>query len=107
MLAELTIVPLGLGEHLSGPLAEVLDIVDRSAVRYKLTPTGTCLEGSWDEVMEVVRVCHARMREKSGHVFTTIRIEDEEGADDKLVRNITSVEEKLQRPLAKSGGIVR
>lgn len=107
MLAELTIVPLNVGDHLSGPLAEVLDIVDRSSVRYKLTPTGTCLEGSWDEVMDVVRACHARMRERSRHVFTTIRIEDEEGEDDKLVRNIVSVEEKLDRPLAKTGGIVR
>lgn len=107
MLAELTIVPLNVGDHLSGPLAEVLDIVDRSGVRYKLTPTGTCLEGGWDEVMDVVRACHASMRQKSSHVFTTIRIEDEEGEDDKLVRNITSIEEKLNRPLAKTGGIVR
>ena len=107
MLAELSIVPLNVGDHLSGPLAEVLDVVDRSGVRYKLTPTGTCLEGSWEEVMGVVRACHEQMRQRSRHVFTTIRIEDEEGADDKLVRNITSIEEKLNRPLAKTGGIVR
>lgn len=107
MLAELSIVPLGVGEHLSGPLAEVLDIVDRSGVRYKLTPSGTCLEGSWDEVMGVVKQCHARMRQKSRHVMTTIRIEDEDGEDNKLVRNITSIEEKLGRQLAETGGIVR
>jgi uncharacterized protein (TIGR00106 family) len=107
MLAELSIVPLGVGEHLSGPLAEVLDIVDRSGVRYKLAPSGTCLEGSWDEVMGVVKQCHARMRQKSRHVMTTIRIEDEDGEDNKLVRNITSIEEKLGRQLAETGGIVR
>jgi uncharacterized protein (TIGR00106 family) len=107
MLAELSIVPLGVGEHLSGPLAEALDIVDRSGVRYKLTPSGTCLEGSWDEVMSVVKQCHARMRQKSRHVMTTIRIEDEDGEDNKLVRNITSIEEKLGRQLAETGGIVR
>jgi len=107
MLAELSIVPLGVGEHLSGPLAEALDIVDRSGIQYKLTPSGTCLEGSWDEVMEVVKRCHTRMREKSRHVFTTIRIEDEEGESNKLVRNISSIEEKLARPLAETGGIVR
>lgn len=107
MLAELSIVPLGMGEHLSTPLAEALDIVDRSGIRYKLTPSGTCLEGSWDEVMDVAKRCHARMREKSRHVFTTIRVEDEEGDDNKLVRNIASVEEKLGRRLAEAGGIVR
>lgn len=107
MLAELSIVPLGVGEHLSGPLAEVLDIVDRSGIRYKLTPSGTCLEGSWDEVMGVVKECHAQVRRHSRHVMTTIRIEDEEGEDNKLVRNITSIEEKLGRQLAEAGTIVR
>jgi uncharacterized protein (TIGR00106 family) len=107
MLAELSIVPLGVGEHLSGPLAEVLDIVDRSGVRYKLTPSGTCLEGNWDEVMGVVKECHAQVRRHSRHVMTTIRIEDEEGEDNKLVRNITSIEEKLGRQLAEAGTIVR
>jgi uncharacterized protein (TIGR00106 family) len=107
MLAELSIVPLGVGEHLSGPLAEVLDIVDRSGVRYKLTPSGTCLEGEWDEVMGVVKQCHAQVRRHSRHVMTTIRIEDEEGEDNKLVRNITSIEEKLGRQLAEAGTIVR
>lgn len=107
MLAELSIVPLGRGEHLSEALAEILDIVDSSGIRYKFTPSGTCLEGEWDEVMDVVRRCHAKARAGSRHVFTTIRIEDEEGATDKLTRNVTSVEEKLGRQLAEAGGIVR
>jgi len=107
MLAELSIIPLGRGEHLSAALAEVLDVVDRSGVRYKFTPCGTCLEGEWDEVMDVVRRCHTKARQSSRHVMTTVRIEDEEGEADKLTRNITSVEEKLGRQLAETGGIVR
>jgi len=105
MLLELSMVPLGRGEHLSGPLAEVLDLIDRSGVRYKLTPSGTCLEGEWEEVMGLVRQCHAKMRETSNHVFTTLRIEDEQGASDKLTTNVASVEEKLRRRLAQSGGL--
>jgi len=92
MLAELSIVPLGRGEHLASAIAEVLDVVDRSGFRYKFTPCGTCLEGEWDEVMEVVLL---------------VRIEDEAGENDKLTRNVTSVEEKLGRQLAETGGIVR
>jgi uncharacterized protein (TIGR00106 family) len=107
MLAELSIVPLGRGEHLSEALAEILDVVDSSGIRYKFTPSGSCLEGEWDEVMDVVRRCHAKARQSSRHVFTTIRIEDEEGATDKLTSNVTSVEEKLGRQLAETGGIVR
>jgi uncharacterized protein (TIGR00106 family) len=107
MLAELSIVPLGRGEHLSTAIAEILDVVDRSGIRYKFTPCGTCLEGEWSEVMEVVRQCHAKARQSSRHVLTTVRIEDEEGENDKLTHNVTSVEEKLGRQLAETGGIVR
>jgi uncharacterized protein (TIGR00106 family) len=107
MLAEISIVPLGRGEHLSEALAEILDVVDRSGIRYKFTPCGTCLEGSWDEVIDVVSRAHTKARQTSRHVLTTLRIEDEEGENDKLTRNVTSVEEKLGRPLAETGGIVR
>ena len=107
MLAELSIVPLGRGEHLSAALAEILDVIDRSGIRYKFTPSGTCVEGTFDEVMEVVRLAHGKAREGSRHVFTTIRVEDEAGENDKLTHNVTSVEEKLGRQLAEAGGIVR
>jgi hypothetical protein len=40
------------------------------------------------------------MRERSNHVFTIIKIEDEEGATDKLTRNIASVEAKAGRSLS-------
>src|SRR5204863_1534642 len=72
-----------------------------SGLPYVLTPSGTCIEGDWDEVMAVVRQCHERVRQSSPHVLTTIRIEDEEGARDQLTRNIASVEEKLGRPLRR------
>ena len=100
MLAEFSILPLGTDGHLSEPLAEVLKIVDTMGLPYKLTPGSTCVEGEWQEVMEVIRQCHLRMRDKSNHVVTTIKLEDEEGATDKINRNITSVEESAGRKLS-------
>lgn len=102
MLAELSIIPLGGDTHLSSRIAEVLKVVAASGVPYRLTPSGTCLEGEWDEVMPVVRLCHNRMRGLSSHVFTTIRIEDEEGEKHKLARNIASVEEKAGQAFQKN-----
>ncbi len=52
--------------------------------------------------MELVRRCHERVRRDSPHVITTIRIEDDQGASDKLQRNITSVEEKAGRKLGRT-----
>ncbi len=95
MLFELTVIPLGEGTHLSRSIAEVIKIIDASQLPYQLTPSGTCIEGEWDEVLEVIRRCHDRMRESSSHVITSIRIEDDAGERDKLRRNIASVEEKV------------
>ena len=102
MLVELSIIPLGGDTHLSDEIAEVLELVDASGLPYQLTPSGTCIEGEWDEVLSLVRRCHERARARSNHVFTTIRIEDEEGGRDKLVRNVTSVEEKVGRTLMRT-----
>ena len=99
MLIELSINPLGRGPHLSKDLAEVLKIIDDSGIRYCLTPSGTCIEGDWDEVMALVKRCHERARALSSHVLTTVRVEDEEGATDKLNENIASLERAAERPL--------
>ena len=99
MLIELSIDPLGRGTHESKDLAEVLKIIDDSGIRYCLTPSGTCIEGDWDEVMALVKLCHERARALSSHVLTTIRVEDEEGATDKLNENIASLERAAERPL--------
>jgi uncharacterized protein (TIGR00106 family) len=101
MLVELSIIPLGRGVHLSDELAAVLELVDASGLPYQLTPSGTCIEGEWEEVMSLVRRCHERTRELSSHVVTTIEIEDDGEAREKLTRNVRSVEEKLGRRLGR------
>jgi uncharacterized protein (TIGR00106 family) len=103
MLIELSIVPLGGDTHLSDEIAEVLRLVDASGLPYQLTPSGTCIEGAWDEVMGLARQCHEATRQRSRHVITTISIEDEEGARDKLTRNIVAVEEKVGKRLRRTG----
>jgi uncharacterized protein (TIGR00106 family) len=101
MLAELSIIPLGRGTHLSTDLGQILKIIDESGLRYQLAPSGTCIEGEWDEVMALVKRCHDQARIGSTHVLTTVRIEDELGANDKLTENISSVERAAGRRLQR------
>ena len=102
MLVELSILPLAGDGHLSDELAEVLKLVDSYGLPYQLTPTATCIEGEWNEVMDLVRQCHDRVRSRSSHVTTLIKIEDEQGVTDKLSRNISSVEQKAGRQFSSS-----
>lgn len=94
MLVEFSIVPVGGDTHTSGLLAEALKLVSASGLPYQLTPTGTCVEGGWEEVMAVIRRCHERVRRDVPHVVTAIKVEDDDGESGKLTRNVASVEEK-------------
>ena len=102
MLIELQIIPLGKGTSLSEELGEILKLIDASGLAYQLTPTGTCIEGDWDAVMRLVRQCHDHARSISPHVITTLTIEDEEGAGDKITANVVALEERLGRKLKRS-----
>ena len=99
MLVELSVTMLGRGPHMSQDLAEILKIIDDSRLPYRLTPLGTCIEGNWDQLMDLVKKCHVRARSISPHVMTTVRIEDEEGASGKLSENVAAVERAAGRQL--------
>ncbi len=99
MLVELTIIPIGTGTHLADQLADVVEIVDRSGLPYELTPSGTCIEGEWDEVMTVVHQCHEKARTKANHIQTIVSIEDEINEKNKLRWNVEAIEKRLGHPL--------
>ena len=99
MLAELSIIPVGGSTHSSAELAKVLKLVDESGLPYQLTPSSTCIEGEWDEIMALIRRCHDRARKGSSHVVTFIKLEEDDGERDKLTGNVTSVEEKFGHTL--------
>jgi uncharacterized protein YqgV (UPF0045/DUF77 family) len=98
MLVELSIDPLGQGTHLSRDLGFCKSF-DDSGNRYGLTSFGTRIEGEWDEVMPLIRRCHDKARSMSPHVFTMLRIEDEEGAVNKIEENVAAVERAAARSL--------
>lgn len=106
MLVELTINPLGRGTHLSKDLAEILQLVDSSGLPFCLTPLGTCIEGDWDEVMALVKRCHDLAKKNSHHVMTSIQIEDEERASNKLEGNIAAVERMAGHKLGRLAHVV-
>lgn len=101
MLAEFSTFPVGEGVSLSRYVAEILDIIDRSGLEYKLNPMGTVVEGEYDEVMDLISKCHKKMMENAERVVTIIKIDDRKGVSNALQSKIESVEEKLGRELKK------
>lgn len=99
MIVEFSIVPLDKGESLSEYVSRVINIVDDSGLDYRLTPMGTIVEGEWDEVMGLIKECHQTMKGMSNRVDTHIRIDDREGAEDRIKGKVKSVESRLGKEL--------
>ena len=101
MIAEFSVVPLGKGERVSQYVAECLRIVETSGIDYRINPMGTVLEGDYDQVMSVVKMCHMRIMELCPRVVTSVKIDDRRGRKGMLDSKIRSVETTLGRELRK------
>jgi len=101
MLMELRVEPLGRGRSVSADLADVLKIIDSSGLDYRLTATGTNIEGNWGQLMNLAQQCHLAMRKKTDRVLTSILIDDYEDRSGRLASTIDSVEKKVGKPLKK------
>src|SRR3954465_16056718 len=91
MTADLTILPVGGGAHLGTMLADVLSEIRRRGIVYQLTGTTTCLEGTWDQIMDVARLSHEISRRHAPHIVTMLRIEDDIEGTDGLEANRAAV----------------
>lgn len=54
-LIAVAIAPFGVGDELAPKIAEVVKVIDKSGLPYRMTSMFTEIEGTWDEVMKVVR----------------------------------------------------
>lgn len=99
LLAEFSMSPLDKGVSLSEFVARSLDIIDRSGLPYRLGPMGTCLEGEWDEVMDVVRDCFERMSQDCERITISFKGDWRRGRSGRLEAKIQAVEQRLGRQL--------
>jgi len=98
-MVEFSIVPMGKGVSVSPIIARVMQIVTDSGVSYKANPMGTVLEGTWDEVMAVVKQCHAEVMKDAERAVTTIKIDDRKGNEARMDKKLAAVERQLGKKL--------
>ncbi len=101
ILLEFSMSPLTEGESVSKYVARSLDIIDESGLPYRLNPMGTVIEGSWDEVMGVVKACWERMSDDCDRISTVMKIDYRKGKTGRLSSKMESVEKKVGRTLKK------
>jgi uncharacterized protein (TIGR00106 family) len=101
MLVQFSIIPLGKGSSIGDDIARVLKIVDGSKLPYKINPMGTVVEGSWEEIVRLIRKCHNMVLKNSERIVTTISIDDRKGKKNRIEEKVRSVENRLKTTLKK------
>lgn len=102
-MALVSMTPIGKGESVSKQVARVVDVVDKSGIPYIITPMGTIIEGeTWDDVMGILKRGFDSIRENCPRISIYIKIDYRESKSGRLKSKIDSLEERLDRHLAKS-----
>ncbi|MEW6033401.1 MAG: MTH1187 family thiamine-binding protein [Chloroflexota bacterium] len=99
VIAELSIVPVGVGTSVSRYVAACLGVLDSTeGVSYQLTPMGTIVLGPLERVLDVARKMHeVPFGMGVQRVVTTIKVDDRRDKEVTMQSKVQSVKRKRAR----------
>lgn len=101
-IADVCIIPLGVGASVSKQVTECERILRESGLKTKLHAYGTNVEGEWDEVMAAVKRCHEALHAMGvPRISTNIRIGTRTDKPQTMEDKVGKVEQLLKE---KDGG---
>ena len=96
VLADLCIVPLGVGVSLSGYIAACEKVLTEAGLRIALHSYGTNIEGEWDQVFAAIRRCHEVVHGMGApRITTTIKLGTRTDRAQTMEEKIKSVQDKM------------
>lgn len=99
VLLDLQIYPNDKGESLTPYVARCVDVIDKSGLNYRFGPMGSTIEGTWEQVMQVVTDCYKALEKDCARISVNIRIDARAGNESRLKSKLTSVEGAVGRTL--------
>ncbi len=96
VIADLCVVPVGVGVSLGSYIAVCEKILLKAGLKTHLHGYGTNIEGEWEQVMEAIRDCHQALHDMGvPRISSTIRLGTRIDREQTIEDKIRSVEEKL------------
>ena len=98
LLADIQVVPLGVGVSLSKYVAACERVLRDAGLEPRLHAFGTNVTGEWDVVMAAVRTCHETLHAMGApRVSTAIKLGTRIDRDQSLEDKVRSVEEQYRQ----------
>ena len=89
------------GSSVSKQVAKIIDAIDKSGVKYQLTPMGTVVEtDTMQEALDVIALAYEQVKDCE-RVYSSLKFDIRHNSEDRLKNKIKSVEDKLQRAVKK------
>ena len=96
VIADISIVPLGVGVSLSPYIAACEKVLSEAGLSPRLHAYGTNVEGEWDAVFAALKRCHEVLHEMDApRVSTNLRCGTRTDRKQSLDDKVESVREKL------------
>ncbi|MBA1432046.1 MAG: MTH1187 family thiamine-binding protein [Epsilonproteobacteria bacterium] len=89
------------GASVSKQVAKIIDAVDKSGVKYQLTPMGTIVEtDTMQEALDVIALAYEQVKECE-RVYSSLKFDIRHNSQERLSNKIKSVEKELKRTVNK------
>jgi uncharacterized protein (TIGR00106 family) len=98
VLLEFSITPLDRGASVSQYVAQCLEIIAKSGLRYEMHSMGTIVEGEFAEVFDLLRVCMEEIAKVSDRVTCTAKFDYRAGQTGRIQSKIQSVKNQTSTP---------
>jgi uncharacterized protein (TIGR00106 family) len=96
VIADLCVVPIGVGTSVSRYIAACEKVVDDAGLTKRLHAYGTNIEGEWDAVFAAIKRCHEVVHEMGApRISTTLRVGTRTDRPQTMEDKLNSVAQKL------------
>ncbi|MEZ4221486.1 MAG: MTH1187 family thiamine-binding protein [Polyangiaceae bacterium] len=96
VVADLSVVPIGVGVSLSKYIVECERVLTAAGLKTQLHAYGTNIEGEWDDVMAAIKRCHETLHAMGvPRLSTSIKLGTRSDRDASIEEKIRSVSDKL------------
>lgn len=96
VMIDLCVVPMGVGVSVSPHVTACQRVIRDSGLSHSMHAYGTNIEGSWDDVMAVVKRCHDAVHEMGApRISTTIKLGTRTDKQQSMHDKVSSVESLL------------
>lgn len=98
VIADLCIVPIGVGVSVSSYIAACQRVLEESGLTHRLHAYGTNIEGDWDAVLAAIKRCHEVVHEMGApRIHTSLKLGTRTDREQTMEEKVESVHRRSSR----------